>query len=94
MKKFLGAALLAVGLTACGGLMNGIDVATCNPLLQGAIDTKCTGADAVVLTCTAMTKATAKKFEKADIDTCAANIKAATGCSGAKAITCNISYTE
>lgn len=80
----------------CGGasLTNGIDSAACDPILQSALNTKCTGADMGTLTCIAMTKAGAKKFEKSDIDTCAANIKNATDCAGAKGVTCNISYTE
>lgn len=91
-SSLLTVAILALG---CGpGLMSGIDSVTCDPLLQTAIDAKCSGTNAVQLTCAAMTKATAKKFEKADIDTCAANIKAAADCTGAKAVTCRISYTE
>ncbi len=93
MKPFLLA--LTLFTLGCGpGLMDGIDFVTCDPLLQTAIDAKCSGADAVKLTCAAMTKPTAKKFERADIELCAANIKASADCAGAKNVTCKISYTE
>ena len=84
-------ALLMLG---CGGLSNGIGPAACDPILQTAINAKCTGADAVTLTCVAMTKSTAKLFEKADIDTCASNVTNASDCTNAKGVTCKISYTE
>ena len=84
-----------LSLAGCGaGLTNGIEVAACDSTVQSVINTKCTGADAVVLTCTALTKTSAKKFEKVDVDTCAANIKNAPDCTGAKGVTCAIAYTE
>lgn len=93
--KNLFVASFVLALVGCGGgLRDPINSTTCDPLLQTAINAKCTGADAVILTCVAMTKATAKSFERSDITTCAANISNATDCNGAKGVTCNIAYTE